>query len=50
MVRELGASFLNSSEKVIGSDIINIINYFIALVFKDSLLSNFSIVLYYANF
>ena len=50
MVRELGAGFLNGSKKVIGSDIINVINYFIALVFKDSLLSNFSIVLHYINF
>ena len=50
MVRELGAGFLNSSEKVIGGDIVDVIDCFVAPVFKDSLSSDFGTVLRYANF
>ena len=50
MVRELGAGFPNGSEKVIGGDIVDVIDCFVALVFEDSLSSNFSTVPRYANF
>ena len=50
MVRELRAGFLNSSEKVIGGDIVDVIDCFVAPVFKDSLSSNFGTVPRYANF
>ena len=50
MVRELGAGFLNGSEKVIGGDIVDVIDCFVAPVFEDSLLSDFGTVPRYANF